>query len=251
MEFPARYALWAPLALGLFACAPAPDASTMPALGSNVASGSVTVEEVSFPLPDGDWNRIWTHRIPGTSPSAPQTFEILVSVQDNVIDRAAVMWVQYKTRVPDRWRRYQGCLEAGDEGVLHSVVRVNTGSDQPSTGTEIDCWHVRAFSLGRQGSPHPVIEALQAFADREGFYLPVTMLSVRFAQRPRTDRRSYADYLWNADLLLPKPDGGIWLPEEWYADRVAESPAMQLVVRRLAEWGAAWRGRLLPGGGTT
>lgn len=208
-------------------------------------AGTVRVEGLNFPLPDGQWNEVQTYTVPGTSPRAPQTFTVYASVNDGVIDRAAVFWVQYKTTHQERWRRYQGCLDDSDAGVLHAVITRNTGSEEPSEGTAIDCWHIRSFSLGRSGSAHPTIEALQLFADREGLYLPVTMLSVRFAQKREVDRRDYADYLYNPDVLLPRPGGGPWRPEEWSAEAVAAEPAQAIVIDRLRAWAETWRPRLL------
>lgn len=237
------------IALGaaLAACASGPRAEDLPPLGVELASNAATVGDLAFPLPPGEWNRVWTYDVAGTGRrQAPQTFRVYASVNEGVIDRAAVFWVQRKSTFVDRWRRYQGCLTTADAGVLHAVVTTNTGGSEPSTNTAIDCWHVRVFSMGRAGSVHPTTAALQALADREGLYLPVTMLSVRFAQKREVESRDYADYLYNADFLSPEPTGAPWLPGDWTAEAVAASPARRLVVDRLIGWGEAWRPRLLP-----
>lgn len=241
----------AALAFGatLAACAAGPRVEDLPPLGGETESGVATVDGLSFPLPPGQWNRVWTYTVAGSGPrQAPQIFRIYASVNQGVIDRAAVFWVQRKRTFVDRWRQYQGCLTEADPGVLHAVVRTNTGGPEPSTNVDIDCWHLRAFSMGRSGSVHPTVAALQAFADRDGLYLPVTMLSVRFAQKRQTESRDYADYFFNTDFIAPNPAGAPWSPADWSAEAVAADPARRLVVDRLIGWGGRWRPSLLSQG---
>lgn len=221
-----------------------PGASDIPLLGAVTASNQTTVDGLRFPLPNGVWNKVWTYEVPGGRSKAPQTFQIYASVNEGVIDRAAVFWVQRKSTFIDLWRRYEACLDANDDNVLHAVIAKNTGGSQPGAGVDVDCWHIRVVSMGRQGAPHPTIAALQALADRDGLYLPVTMLSTRFAQKREIESRDYADYLYNADFLAPKPDGSPWLPDEWSKSAVAADRAKSLVVERLTRWGEGWRPRL-------
>ena len=235
------------LVAALQACAPAPSAETLAPASAPRVSNAVVLEDLTFPLPGGEWREVYTHTIPGQSPSAPQTFKVYASISGGVIDRAAVFWVQRKYSYKTRWRQYQSCLTTSQPTVHSAVVTLNEGGTSPSENPRIDCWHVRTLSMGRKGGAHPIIEALHVFAQREGLIMPTTMIGARFAQKRLTDRREYAEYLWNPDVLSPKP-GGIWLPDDWSRDAAAGDPARKIAIDRITRWGTAWRPRLLQGG---
>ena len=236
----------------LAGCAAGPTADTLASANAAPVSGTTVVEELSFPLLPGDWREVYTHNVPGSSPAAPQTFKVLASVTNGTVDRATIVWVQRKYSFPDKWRKFQGCLETSDPNVHHAVVSRNTGDfDAPSTGTEVDCWHVRNFSLGRSGGAHPIVEALHLYAQREGLFLPATMIGARFAQKRLEDRRSYVEYLWTPEVLIPKVGGGVWLPGDWTSTVVASDPGRQLVVDRLISWAKDWRTSILTSAGTS
>lgn len=229
------------------ACAPSPTAETLAPQTATPVSGAVTLEELTFPLPGGEWREVYTHNIPGRSPSAPQVFKVYASVSGSVIDRAAIFWVQRKKTHKNLWRQYQSCLTTSAPQVHHAVVRQNEGGDSPTNNPALDCWHVRTLSMGRAGGAHPVIEALHVYAEREGLIMPAAMLGARFAQKRMTDRREYAEYLWNPDILAPVP-GKIWTAADWTQDAVAADPARKIAIERITRWGEAWRPRLLGGG---
>ena len=235
--------------LALAGCAAGPSSDTLAPAASAPVSDSILVEELAFPLPPGQWREVYTHDIPGASPAAPQSFKVYASVTNGAIDRATVVWVQRKYSFPDKWRKFQGCLETSNPNVHHAVIRQNTGSaNDPSTGTQVDCWHVRNFSLGRSGGAHPIVEALHLFAQREQLFLPATMVGARFAQKRLTDRRSYVEYLWTPDVLVPKAGSGVWLSSDWTSDAVRGDPGRSLVIRRLVRWAEEWRPAILNAG---
>lgn len=231
----------------LQACAPAPSAKTLAPVTAVPVSGAVTVEDLSFPLPGGEWREVYTHEIPGRSPNAPQLFKVYASVSGSVIDRAAIVWVQRKFTYTDKWRQYQSCLTTNDQNVHFSEVSLNEGGTTPTTNPKLDCWHVRTLSMGRAGGAHPAIEALHVYAEREGLVMPTAMIGARFAQKRIPDRREYAEYLWNPDVLAPNPSG-IWGPADWTQNAVANDPARQIVIERITRWGKAWRPGLLRAG---
>lgn len=239
-------------ALAVAGCAAGPSSDTLAPAGSAPVSGVVQVEDLAFPLPPGEWRDVYTHNIPGSSPAAPQTFKVYASVTNGAIDRATVVWVQRKFSFREKWRKFQGCLETSNPNVHHAVITQNTGSlNDPSTGTRVDCWHVRSFSLGKAGGAHPIVEALHLFAQREGLFLPATMVGARFAQKRMTDRRSYVEYLWTPEVLVPKVGGGVWLPADWSSDAVQGDPARSLVVQRLVRWAEDWRPSILNAGASS
>lgn len=238
--------------LALAGCAAGPSSETLAPSAAAPLTNVVQVEELAFPLPPGAWREVYTHNIPGTSPAAPQTFKVYASVTNGAIDRATVVWVQRKYSFPDKWRKFQGCLETSDPSVHHSVIKQNTGSpNDPSTGTKVDCWHVRNFSLGRSGGAHPIVEALHLFAQREGLFLPATMVGARFAQKRMTDRRSYVEYLWTPEVLIPKVGGGVWLQSDWTSDAVRSDAGRSIVVQRVVRWAEDWRSSILKAGPTS
>lgn len=199
----------------------------------------------NFALPPGQWVLVSSRQEnSGVSHAAEQNFSLLASVTNNVIDRVVITWVQrkYNARWKNHWTRYPSCLTDDAPQVLYSVVRENTGPEHDwVTGTAIDCWHLRSFSLGRTGSELDLMEDLHNFAAANSLYLPVAMLGARFAQKPLSDRRDYIEYLWNPDMLLAKPDGSPWLPADWYQDAVTADPARKAVVEGLKQWGIRWR----------
>ena len=238
----------AAIALGaLQACAPAPSAKTLAPTSATPVSGAVEVEGLTFPLPGGEWREVYSHKIPGRSPNAPQSFQVYASISGNVIDRAAIFWVQRKFSYTNKWRQYQSCLTTGDANVHFSEVRLNEGGAEPTTDPKLDCWHVRTLSMGRAGGAHPVIEALHVYAEREGLVMPATMIGARFAQKRLSDRREYAEYLWNPDVLSPNP-GKVWTPADWSRAATAADPARKIVTDRITRWGKAWRPSLLRAG---
>ena len=227
-------------------------ACAQPEVGSLDAppvSGAVEVDGLSFPLPTGDWQLAASYNQPGASPNAPQAFRAYVSRSDKLIDRVAIVWVQRKSTFKNLWRKYQSCLTEGDPGVHHAVVTTNTGDfDNPSTDTAIDCWHVRTFSLGTQGGAHPIVEGLRAYADSNGLFLSPAMVGARFAQKRQADRRSYVEYLWTPDILVPRFDNGIWGLDDWSPEAVAADPARTIAVKGLVDWATTWRPRILGSG---
>lgn len=228
----------------LQACAPAPTAETIAPTSAPRVSDAISMDDLRFPLPGGEWREVYTHKIPGQSPSAPQTFKVYASVSGSVIDRVSIFWVQRKSTYKDLWRQYQSCLTTAEPEVHHAVVTHNEGGPNPTRNPRLDCWHVRTLSMGRAGGAHPVIEALHVFAQREGLIMPATMVGARFAQKRLSDRREYAEYLWNPDVLSPNP-GNIWTPGDWTAEAAKADPARKIVVDRIKRWGEAWRANLL------
>ena len=199
----------------------------------------------SFALPPGDWRLIDRTTInEPVNHSAPQTFSVLASVTDKVIDRVAVVWVQRKYRYKNRWSQYKGCLTTRDSAVYHSVVKANTGSDSEfRDGLKVDCWHARALSLGTKGEVHPFVRELRAYARANGLYLPAVMVGARFAQKPLFDRRDYVEIMWNPDLLAPSSAGKPWTVADWQASAVKADPAKKAVMDGIVTWGTDWRAR--------
>jgi hypothetical protein len=231
----------------LQACAPPQTAENLAPKASTPVSGAVVLEDLTFPLPGGEWREVYTHSIPGSSPNAPQTFKVYASVSGAMIDRAAIFWVQRKFSVTNKWRQYQSCLTTKDSDVHYSEIILNEGSNTPSVDPKLDCWHVRALSTGRAGGAHPVIEALHLYAAREGLVMPAVMIGAKFAQKRIGDRRDYAEYLWNLDVLSPN-QAKIWRPTDWTQSAVATDPARRIAVERITRWAKDWRKHLLSGG---
>ena len=242
-------------AFGLIAALPLLAACAEPQVGSVDSApvgNSVVVEELSFPMPPGDWRLAASYDQSGSSPNAPQTFRAFVSRSGKTIDRVAVVWVQRKYTYVEKWRQYQSCLTKGDEGVHHAVVTQNTGdANSPSTTTKVDCWHVRTFSLGTSGGAHPLVQGLRDYADANGLFLSPAMVGARFAQKRMVDRRSYVEYLWTPDILVPRYDGGIWGLEDWSSQAVAGDPARRTAVQGIVRWAEEWRPRILSAGSSS
>ncbi len=199
----------------------------------------------TFQLPPGEWRVVDERTVNRGGPhSARQTFTVLASTAGKTIDRVAVLWVQYKTRYIERWSRYQGCNTTDRPNVYHAVVRANTGDVSSfGPGTKVDCWHVRAFSLGTSGDPHFTVRALWDYAKANGLYLPAVLVGARFAQKPEIDRRDYAEFLWNPDLIAPRPGGAPWRPEDFNAAAVRADPARKAAMDGLVAWAEDWRRR--------
>jgi len=215
-----------------------PPSSTSPKNFTNVFE----TQDRNFALPPGNWTLVSQDRLKvGGNHSAEQNFSLLISVTENVVDRVIISWVQRKyNKWREHWSQYPSCQTTSKENVFHSVIVQNTGSAQWKVGNKVNCWHIRTFSLGTNGSELSILEDLRAYAKQNNLYLPATLLGVRYAQNPMSDRRDYIEYLWNPDILLPKSEGA-WRPADWTTKSVAQDPGKNAVIQQLKNWAVRWR----------
>ena len=189
-------------------------------------------QSVSVPLPPGQWEVVDTVTIPNTRfPNFPITQEILISRSGKVVDRVVRIWVQRKKRLEDWFDPYHPC---DADGYFHSEVEANTGN-------ELDCWHVRALSLGLADDPEPGNKLLAEFGRRNGLFVPVVMLGARFVRYHDASTRYYVEYLWTPDLLIPaNTTAKVWTPADWTGDAVKQDAGKQAVVTAIVDLAKEW-----------
>lgn len=193
-----------------------------------VVSSRVAFAGVSVPLPEGQWERIGELRDSSIA-GFPQRYAIFTSSAEGVLDRAIVVWQQSRTNARDWFTPYAHCVHGT---YPHAVTYVNARNNHA-------CWHVRPLSLGL-GSETPQNQAIFDYAARRDLYQPLTMIGVRFVSGQGMSR-SYIEYLFNPDLLLPRSDGRPWRARDWEKGAVAGDPSRRAVVDALAAWGEEWQ----------
>lgn len=202
---------------------------------ATTAENFESFKSVRVPLPPGQWEVVDSIAIPNTRyPNFPIYQEILVSRAGNTIDRVVRIWVQIKKRPEDWFTPYRPCE---DDGYFDAVVNANSGN-------RLDCWHVRALSLGLVGDSEPGNALIAKYGKEHGLFVPVVMLGVRFARLLNSSQRYTVEYLWTPDLLLPATTPAkVWTPADWTTKAMKE-PAKRAVIDSLDGWAYDWYGRI-------
>lgn len=196
---------------------------------SSVGGQEVAAPVLEPPLPPGNWQTIHSGR--QEMPRGWSDRAILVSREGDVIDRVVLV---YRIHLGKRW-------EFTPRDACHNVEYfAQHGHAAADRGA---CRHVRAVNLGTAGQPHWVNIALSSHAEAQDVYLPATMVGVRYIHYQEGELLQ-VDYLWNADLLLPPPDGRVWLPGDWSNAAVAGDASKQAVMRTLQRWAEEWQPRI-------
>lgn len=227
-----RHTLRRCLLSALFAWAPA---AAQALDRGDVHEGSIEYQNVSVPLPPGQWTVVNTVNTSDQgSPNFPMGQAILASNTAGAIDRVVKVWVQRKKQATRSFDPYAPC---SSNGYFHAEVAANSGS-------ALDCWHVRALSLGLKGRSEPANEALFEYGADNKLFVPVVMIGARFARKDDSDRRYYVEYLWTPDLLLPADTAAkVWVPDDWSKDAVSKDPRKLALIDAVTEWAKEWRAR--------
>lgn len=188
---------------------------------------------ITVPLPPGNWTVIKEQEWP--SDGATNWRRILLSVNQEVIDRATFIY----SREIYKWKYFTTPKKCKNSFYYYQEEPEN----KHGKGA---CWHVRVVNLGTAGNPHAINKYLSRIAKEKSVYLPITMIGVRFV-RHEWQRFLQVDYLWNADLLLPHPGGGVWRPQEWDNESVKNDPAKKVIMETIKAWSAAQHARILTG----
>lgn len=222
--------------LTVAACQSSSDGPSQTSSGGAAATivGSYSVEGVRIPLPDGEWKLVDT-----ASGNATRSMErdrvILVSETAGAVDRVVVISHFYN-------RLQIGFMPSPVCDTPNAFHRIDRGN---SRGRPQACWVVAPVSLGVSGDAPERNGLLRSYADRRDLYLPVTTLGARFHSADSKVSVD-VDYLWASDLLLPHPDGDVWLPDDWATARVEADPAKTAVLDQIVTWAAEWEPRLMP-----
>jgi hypothetical protein len=223
---------------GLSGCTASPPPATAPTLAQGQApsgAGGRTGPTASLgrfviPLPRGDWQQAYSGERELAHGTSART--IMVGEVDGVIDRLVLV---YHAKVGSReyFLPRENCANP-------EYFFATTGVQQPGTG---ECWHVRTVNLGLAGDPHWVNKIVDLYARGVDLYSPATMIGVRFIRHDGADLLQ-VDYLWNPDLLFPRPDGDVWLPADWSNQAIAEDPRKKVIMETLRRWGEDWQPRM-------
>jgi len=222
--------------LAAAACQSSSDDGAPTAAGGPAATvvGSYTVEGVRVPLPDGEW-KVVDAESGNVTRSMERDQVILVSETAGAVDRVVVISHFYN-------RLQIGFMPSPVCDTPDAFHRIDRGNVR---GRPQACWVVAPVSLGLSGNAPERNEILRSYADRRDLYLPVTTLGARFHSADSKVSVD-VDYLWASDLLLPHPDGDVWLPGDWAAARVGTDPAKTAVMDQIVTWAAEWEPRLMP-----
>jgi hypothetical protein len=106
-----------------------------------------------------------------------------------------------------------------------------------------DCWHVRTVSFGLSGDPHWINKALNLYATKLNLFAPAEMVGVRFVRHMDSELLQ-VDYLWNPDLLMPRPDGEVWTTKDWTNAAIAADPRKKLIMDWIRKWAEDWHPRI-------
>lgn len=218
------------LVLGLLALLATLPAARAAGVGDSV-EGSLSIDGLSVPLPDGRWEVYYAK---SSGEGYPRREVGLVLVEGRVVRQTVSALVVLAPR-RDGFKPWRDC-----ENAVYPVSEMALNRH----GREQDCWHLRPVDLSRGDNPSERRRALFAYADRRSLFLPVAMIGARFHRADR-DRALQVAYSWNADLILPsRAKEKLWVFQDWTRDSVDLDPRKQAVVDALAGWGREWHARV-------